>query len=709
MRNSAFGLVFIGLLALFALIMNYPARLVTASEPTPTPTARPDNLPSDMLCHLAQGKDCTVINPLDMAAGDSRLRFNPAISAINVPTYTLVSLRFPDDMDSRTINLSTFFVTQGAAPIAGHIEYIAGGKMAIFYPAAPLLTNTIYTATVTTGVRTRSDQPLTEAISWHFTTSDTPHVPALGPMALAGNMNIYFGDLHSHTGYSDGQGTPADAFTMARASGLDFFGLTEHAFMLDAAEWQDVLNQANAHTSNGQFVALPGFEYTHALGHINVFGSDTYIQRNDPNTDTLDEFYAWIVAHPTAIGQFNHPNATGYNFNFNNFAYVGPADHKMVLQEITTASQFFLSLNNGWHLGTLKNRDTHQANWGCCPLMGTIAPQLSQAAILEALAARRTFFVSPSDSNLALVLQANGYWMGSAIPNTGSINFAITAHDPDPTGKPLRVFLYDNGVRVAGTSLPATTWYSWTPSLVAQPGHYYYAEAYYDGWLYPAYTSPIWVEQPPVARANPAQFVAPGTTVTLNGSQSYDPDGDTLVYHWSQNSGPSVTLSQANTVQPTFIAPGTLGGLSFQLTVVDPGSLTGSDVTAVTVTDSPILHIDLHGPTQTQPGEPITYTLTVTNTGIANADNVVITNAIPAGAIHLNGGTLMPGNIVSWTVSSLAANGDAAQTSYAVVAVGGIINKDYRATCTGCVPATGNKAVATNFQTLFLPIITKHH
>lgn len=36
--------------------------------------------------------------------------------------------------------------------------------------------------------------------------------------------NIYYGYLHSHTGLSDGSGTPYDAFSSAKKAGLDFFG-----------------------------------------------------------------------------------------------------------------------------------------------------------------------------------------------------------------------------------------------------------------------------------------------------------------------------------------------------------------------------------------------------------------------------------------------------------------------------------------------------
>lgn len=40
---------------------------------------------------------------------------------------------------------------------------------------------------------------------------------------------VYFGILHSHTSYSDGSGTPSDAFNYARNTGkLDFMAITEH-------------------------------------------------------------------------------------------------------------------------------------------------------------------------------------------------------------------------------------------------------------------------------------------------------------------------------------------------------------------------------------------------------------------------------------------------------------------------------------------------
>jgi uncharacterized repeat protein (TIGR01451 family) len=708
----------LGLFVLTPLTATLPLESAIATEPTPTlfPTQVPEppGLPNDTLCHLAAGKHCQMINSLDVAASEasSANRTNPLVGARGVPTYTLISATFDRAMDAASFTPDTFYVVQGTTRIAGSISYIDTSNVAVFSPATPLLPNMVYTATLSPEVRDLGGIPLVESRVWTFTTRSgvSPLAQSMATADLSAQaMNIYLGDLHSHSGYSDGQGTPAQAYATGRANGLDFMALSDHDIMLSPAEWEDVKQQANAANVSGQFVALASFEYSHLYGHINVFDSETLISRDDPNYDTLDEFYNWLIAHPTAFAEFNHPKKEpAFDWNFNDFAFNPQADQKIVLQELETAGQFFLSLNSGWHLGTLKNHDTHFPNWGSNPWLGVVAPGLTRESILAALRARRTFFVSPSDSNLGLMLQANGYWMGSAIPNTNVINFTVTAYDPNPDGRPLRLFIYNNGIRVASTTLPANTVYTWTPTVAGQLGHYYYAEVYYNGWLYPAYSSPIWVERPPLAEAGAAQYVAPGSVVTLDGRASWDPDGDALAYHWSQDSGPAASLNNANSAQPSFVAPGALGDTVFRLIVVDTGSLSAADTTRVSITNAPILSISKSGPVKAEPGEPINYILTVTNHGITPANGVVIEDAVPAGATYVSGGTPLPGNIVSWTVPNLAANGGTAQVNFTVTAAQPIVNFDYRASCSGCIPATGNVAVFTNGSKIYLPVIRKN-
>ena len=76
---------------------------------------------------------------------------------------------------------------------------------------------------------------------------------------------------------------------------------------------------------------------------------------------------------------------------------------------------------------------------------------------------------------------------------------------------------------------------------------------------------------PPVANAGPAQTVAVGDTVMLDGSKSSDADGDPLIFHWSFASLPSgsgALLSNVNAVHPTFVVD-TAGTYVVQLVVND--------------------------------------------------------------------------------------------------------------------------------------------
>ncbi|MEM7582260.1 MAG: PQQ-dependent sugar dehydrogenase [Acidobacteriota bacterium] len=81
---------------------------------------------------------------------------------------------------------------------------------------------------------------------------------------------------------------------------------------------------------------------------------------------------------------------------------------------------------------------------------------------------------------------------------------------------------------------------------------------------------------PPVAIAGPDQRVALGDTVTLNGSASYDPDGDDeqLAESWIQTAGPPTDLVGDDLV--VFVNPPEVGLYSFQL-VVDDGRDSATD------------------------------------------------------------------------------------------------------------------------------------
>ncbi|MCC6144075.1 MAG: PKD domain-containing protein, partial [Candidatus Hydrogenedentes bacterium] len=94
-------------------------------------------------------------------------------------------------------------------------------------------------------------------------------------------------------------------------------------------------------------------------------------------------------------------------------------------------------------------------------------------------------------------------------------------------------------------------------------------------------------EQPPVANAGPAQTIQLGESATLDGRQSFDPDGDPLTFAWALTNAPQGSelntgdLRNANTAQPG-VTPDVAGAYTFTLTVSD-GDETDSDTTTVVV------------------------------------------------------------------------------------------------------------------------------
>lgn len=114
------------------------------------------------------------------------------------------------------------------------------------------------------------------------------------------------------------------------------------------------------------------------------------------------------------------------------------------------------------------------------------------------------------------------------------------------------------------------------------------------------------VNHTPVADAGADQSVAEGSPVGLHGEASFDPDGDEtqpgFTYTWVQTEGtPLVTLTGANTKNPTFAAPylgsggapGVVATLTFELRVDDgfPPDAPAPGFTFANVVDSVTVHI----------------------------------------------------------------------------------------------------------------------
>ncbi|MCO5199191.1 MAG: DUF11 domain-containing protein [Anaerolineae bacterium] len=128
-------------------------------------------------------------------------------------------------------------------------------------------------------------------------------------------------------------------------------------------------------------------------------------------------------------------------------------------------------------------------------------------------------------------------------------------------------------------------------------------------------------------------------------------------------------------------------------------------VSVTTLVGLPSLTIVKSGPASADPGDPITYGITVANTSsLFEATNLIVRDALPAGATYVSGGDEFDGNDVIWNVSALAP-GTEVVLYFTVMASSDIVNDDYEVSADNGVQAVGTVAVTTEIGAylIFLP------
>lgn len=90
------------------------------------------------------------------------------------------------------------------------------------------------------------------------------------------------------------------------------------------------------------------------------------------------------------------------------------------------------------------------------------------------------------------------------------------------------------------------------------------------------------VNKVPIAKAGFDQTLFGGTIITLDGSQSLDPDGDSLTYKWTAPAG--ITLSSAIVAKPTFTAPEVTTTTNYTFFLVVNDGTVDSQVDQVVIT-----------------------------------------------------------------------------------------------------------------------------
>ena len=353
----------------------------------------------------------------------------------------------------------------------------------------------------------------------------------------------YFGQLHSHTQYSDGAGSLDSALAYVKAlpdnANVDFVAFTDHSNYFDSKNnpnveaalydmslvndsdpshsWATYKNTVAAFNAAnvGKMVAIAGFEMTWSggPGHINTFNTPGIVSRNNTTLNNktkdagLQAYYKLLSQKEGAnsISQFNHPGTTFGNFI--DFGYWDAVvDTRMYMVEVGNGEgqigaggyypsyeQYIMALDKGWHVAPTNNQDNHKGRWGNANDARDVilTDDFTEDGIYAALRARRMY--ATEDKNLDLDYTVNGNMMGSIIDVPEKLNFEISFNDPDRTDSIAKVELVVNSGKVAYTWNSAADLAKGSVSVELAPEYTYYFVRVTEGDGDLAVTAPVWV------------------------------------------------------------------------------------------------------------------------------------------------------------------------------------------------------------------------
>ena len=439
-----------------------------------------------------------------------------------------ISVTFANAGAAPTIKLT--LTKDGGSAVVTDQSMTVTGDNAAWTPAADL-DDGLYTAKV---VITRADNK-SLTYTWTFTVGEA-------------TLKLYFGQLHSHTQYSDGAGSLEDALkyikNTAKNNNVQFVAFTDHSNSLDTSSdpnpaealydmskasanaqetwksYKDAIAAFNNDPDSGM-LALGGYEMTWSggPGHMNTFNSPGFVSRNNKTLNDksntakdkgMQSYYDLLSQEggKDTISQFNHPGKTFGTFT--DFAYWNPIiDSRISLLEVGNGEgqigaggyypsyeHYTTALDKGWHVAPTNNQDNHKGKWGDANDARTviITDDFSEQGLYKAMQDRNLY--ATEDKNLQINYTVNDQIMGSIIPEVPdelSIHIAIT--DPDssvPGDKISTVELVVNGGRVAKTWDKVND-HSFVGTIKLTPEYSYYYLRVTQADTNIAVTAPVWV------------------------------------------------------------------------------------------------------------------------------------------------------------------------------------------------------------------------
>jgi hypothetical protein len=367
----------------------------------------------------------------------------------------------------------------------------------------------------------------------------------LSAASQAQTYNYYFGNLHSHTGFSDGNkdstssgvSQPAGSYAYAKLSQhFDFLGISEHNHYSSAnnpgfriQSYAIGLSQAAAANQEGTFLTPFGMEWgvsSNYNGHIVIYGFNQLIGWEAGNYDIYnaktdyDGIFRKIKNNASAFCYLAHPQSSDYSLNgtsataLTNMPYNATYDSAIVGTPLRSGLAFSTFtdysdypsgnyfwyfkklLSIGYHVGIGYDHDNHYTNFGRSNggRLVIVTPTLTTANLYNAM--KNMNFYGSDDWNAKVAFTSGTNIMGAQL--TGSVypTFNITHNDGD--GELADSIKIWRGVSQSGSyaqpisiTLQSNTKTFTDAGLTPNLEYYYFAEIKQnDGdWIV---TSPIW-------------------------------------------------------------------------------------------------------------------------------------------------------------------------------------------------------------------------
>jgi len=443
----------------------------------------------------------------------------------------------------------------------------------------------------------------------------------------AQTQNYYYGNIHSHTSYSDGNKdsatsgltTPLQDFLYAKQSlHTDFYGISEHnhqsAGNMGPYYFNKGLADADSVTIDGQYVAMYGMEWgvISSGGHVLLYGFDSLCGWDFGNTEIhvaeADYLKLWktINRKPNCFAYLAHPQTTDYNnlfttnvsaeadnaiagmailsgpaFSTNN-TYSNPDNSSLI-------SRYNDALKRGYHLGVGVDHDTHNTVFDrqSAGRLVVMAPILNRQEIINGI--RNMRFYASDDWNAKVDFKINNLPMGSIITNSGSPNITLTITDPD--GENVSSIKLYYGVPGSGsnptilTSVSGTNTLNYMHNITDNTNYYYYLIiTQTDGNT--IWSSPIWYNRnDATVIQNPTANFSNYQTVCAMAPEMMKDSSSTNVTSWWW-SNPNGYPTQSSLQNPTF-SFSSAGVYNITLTVTNQVGTTSTITKAITVQDAP--------------------------------------------------------------------------------------------------------------------------